>query len=65
MLKRDSYTQAGKLEAIYFYRDVKPVAPGIWFPTRIEVMNADRVLAGTTVYKDIKVNTGLPDSLFE
>ena len=63
--KRDSYRQDGTFQAVYYYRDVKEVAPGIWFPTRIEVQNADRQLAGVTRYENIKVNTGLPDSLFE
>lgn len=63
--KRDSYRQDGSFQAVYFYRDVKQVAPGIWFPTRIEVQNTERKLAGATRYENIKVNTGLPDSLFE
>lgn len=63
--KRDSYRQDGTFQAVYYYRDVQQVAPGIWFPTRIEVQNADRKVAGVTRYDNIKVNTGLPDSLFE
>ena len=63
--KRDAYRQDGTLQAIYYFRDVREVAPGIWFPTKIEVQNTDRKVAGTTVYKDFKVNTGLPDSLFQ
>ncbi|NLH98084.1 MAG: outer membrane lipoprotein-sorting protein [Chthonomonadales bacterium] len=63
--KRDAYRQDGTLQAIYYYRDVKEVSPGIWFPTRIEVQNTDRKLAGSTVYRDFKVNTGLPDNLFQ
>ena len=43
---------------------IQEVRAGIWFPTRIEAVNADRVLAGVTAYHDIKVNTGLPESLF-
>ncbi len=65
ILKRDAYHQDGRYRATYRYLDVKQVAPGIWFPTRIEVYNAERKLAGSTRYEDIKVNTGLPDSLFE
>jgi len=63
--KRDSYRQDGTLQAVYYYRDVEQVAPGIWFPTRIEVQNTDRKIAGTTRYENIKVNTGLSDSIFE
>lgn len=64
ILKRDAYRQDGTLQAIYYFRDVRQVAPGIWFPTRIEVQNTERKVAGTTLYKDFKINTGLPDSLF-
>lgn len=63
--KREAYSQAGKFQATYFYKDVKEVAPGIWFPTVVEAQNVDRVLAGSTAYKDIKVNTGLSDDLFK
>lgn len=37
---------------------------GIWIPTRVEVRNAQGVLAGVTEQTDIEVNTGLGDALF-
>jgi outer membrane lipoprotein-sorting protein len=63
--KRESYSQDGKLQAVYFFKNVQEVKPGIWFPTLIEAQNVDRVIAGSTAYKNIKVNTGLDDSLFK
>src|SRR5262249_40123250 len=63
--KRESYSQAGKLQAIYYFKDVEQVSPGVWFPTRIEAQNVDRVIAGVTAYKNIKINTGIPDSVFQ
>lgn len=63
--KRESYSQDGKLQAVYFFKNVQEVKPGIWFPTLIEAENVDRVIAGATAYKNIKVNTGLDDSLFK
>ena len=63
-LKREEYNQEGKLNAVYYYRDPQEVAPGIWFPTRIEVYNNENQKAGETVYKNIKVNQGLSDSIF-
>ncbi len=62
--RRDSYTQDGKLQAVYTFKNVTLVAPGIWFPTRVEVQTTDRVLAGVSEYTDIKVNTGMSDSIF-
>jgi len=64
VLKRENYTQEGKLQAIYHFKDLREVSPGIWFPTRIEAQNVNGVIAGVTEYRDIKVNTGLPDSIF-
>lgn len=63
--KREAYSQEGKLQAVYYYKGVKEVAPGIWFPTEIEAQNTDRVIAGVTAYKDIKVNIGIADSIFK
>lgn len=37
---------------------------GIWVPTRLEVYASDGRLAAVTRYSSVKVNTGLPDSLF-
>ena len=62
--RRESYSQEGKLQAVYFFKDIKEVAEGIFLPTRIEVMNTDRQIAGVMAYTDLKVNSGLPDSLF-
>ncbi len=62
--KRDAYSQEGKLQAIYHFKEPREVAPGIWFPTRLEAQNLRGVIAGVTAYSDIRVNTGLPDSLF-
>lgn len=62
--KRESYSQDGKLQAIFYFKDIEQVKPGVWVPTRVEVQNTDRVIAGVTAYKNIKVNTDIPDSIF-
>jgi len=64
ILKRENYTQGGKLQAIYHFKELREVKPGVWFPTRIEAQNVNGVIAGVTEYRNIKVNTGLEDSLF-
>jgi outer membrane lipoprotein-sorting protein len=63
--RRESYSQDGKLQAVYFFKDVKEIKPGVWFPTRIEAQNTDRVIAGVTAYKEIKVNVGIADDIFK
>ncbi|MCL5283399.1 MAG: outer membrane lipoprotein-sorting protein [Armatimonadetes bacterium] len=65
ILKHEAYSQEGKLQAIYYFKDIKEVASGIWFPTRIEVRNAEDAVAAITEYKNIKVNIPMPDSLFK
>lgn len=64
-LKREEYSQEGKLNATFFYKDPKEVAPGIWFPSAIEVVNNEGQKAGVTGYKNVKVNQGLEDGLFK
>jgi outer membrane lipoprotein-sorting protein len=64
-LKREEYSQEGKLNATFYYKDPKEVAPGIWFPSAIEVINNEGQKAGVTAYKNVKVNQGLEDSLFK
>lgn len=63
--KREAYSQDGKLQAIYYYKNVIQLKPGVWVPTQIEVQNTDRVVAGIMAYKNIKVNTGISDSAFK
>ena len=63
VVKREWYSRTGALRATFTYSEPVQVS-GFWFPTRMEVRNADNVLAGVTIYKEIKANPGLPDSLF-
>lgn len=63
--KRQWYNQQGKFMATFLYKNPVEVSPGIWVPTRVEVYNADGKLGGVTTYVDLRVNEGLPDSLFQ
>lgn len=63
-LKREEHGQTGKLVATFYYRDPTEVAPGIWFPSRIEALNNEGQKAGETAYQDVKINTGIEDSIF-
>jgi len=64
ILKREEYSQVGKLNATYYYKNPREVAPGIWFPTQIQVFNNEGQEAAVTDYRDIRVNIGLSDDLF-
>ena len=55
-LKREEYSQEGKLNATFYYKDPKEIAKGIWFPSRIEVFNNENEKAGETKYRNVKVN---------
>jgi len=62
--RREWYSQIdNRLMAVFSYEDPLQV-DGIWFPTRAVVRNAENKVAGVTRYTNIKVNTGLADSLF-
>jgi outer membrane lipoprotein-sorting protein len=66
-LKREEYlqeAQGGKLRDIWRFRDPKEVAPGIFFPTRMELDNSEGEKAGETEFVNTRVNVGLPDSVF-
>jgi hypothetical protein len=62
--KREWYNQRGKQLATFLYSAPKEIG-GVWIPTQMTVKNNDNVVAGITRYDSVKVNTGLPDSLFE
>ncbi|HLJ53820.1 MAG TPA: outer membrane lipoprotein-sorting protein, partial [Chthonomonadaceae bacterium] len=64
VVKREEYSQMHKLNGTFWYLDPKEVAPGIWFPTRLEAYNRDNQQAGVTLYRDVRVNQGLDDSVF-
>ena len=66
-LKREEYmqdTRGGKLRDVWFYRDPVEVAPGMFFPSRIELFNNENQKAGETAYSNTCVNIGLNDDLF-
>lgn len=64
LLKRDWYGQDGKLRGSFEYLAALKVG-GLWVPSYMRVSNADGKLAGETKAVNIKVNTGLPDKLFQ
>jgi outer membrane lipoprotein-sorting protein len=65
ILKREWYDAAGKLRATFVYRNIQEVAPGIWVPSRIEILNGTGTVAAITEYRNLRVNQGIADSVFE
>jgi hypothetical protein len=66
-LKREEYlqeAQGGKLRDVWLYREPKEVAPGVFFPSRIELYNDESEKAGETEYTGTRVNIGLADDVF-
>lgn len=61
--KREWYGQRGGQYCTFFYTDPVNV-DGVWMPTHVSVKNVDGVLAGETYYTGLKVNQGIPDSIF-
>lgn len=63
--KREWYSQnGGHLMAIFTYENPKTYG-SITIPTKLTVSNAEKKFAGSLVYKNIKMNTGLSDSIFK
>ncbi len=63
-VKRDEYSQEGKLNATFLYKKPSEIEKGYWFPSRIEAYNYEGKKAGVTSYSGVKVNVGLPESDF-
>lgn len=63
-MKREWYDSEKRLRATFTYADPQEVTPGIWLPGRVEVKNAEGVVAATTTCSNVKLNQGLDDSLF-
>jgi outer membrane lipoprotein-sorting protein len=63
-VKREWYNQQDRLLATFFYEEPQEIA-GVWIPKRLTVRNADDKVAGISEYASVKVNQGLPDSLFQ
>jgi len=64
LLKVEKYEGDGSLKSRYIYSKHSLVDGLIWVPGRIDVYNQHGKLAGTTAYENIRVNTGIPDSVF-
>ena len=66
-LKREEYmqdVQGGKLRDVWWFRDPQEVAPGIFFPTRMELDNSEGEKAGETEFINTRVNLGLQANVF-
>ncbi len=61
--KREWYGQDGNLKATFLYSSPLDTG-GCWVPTRCSVKNNDGKIAGETYYTGLKVNSGIPDSVF-
>jgi outer membrane lipoprotein-sorting protein len=60
--KRDA---ENRLQVRVVYSEPRRFAGVIWLPTKVDICGPDGEKAGTSEVSDVKVNTSLPDSLFE
>lgn len=61
--KREWYGQTGEFRATFYYENPKLIN-GVWAPTTSSVKNADGAMAGSLNYENLKINVGVPDSVF-
>lgn len=64
MSKKEWYSQMGGHLVATFTYDNPTTVSGVRLPTRMVVRNADNKQAGISTYSNIRVNTGLAESLF-
>lgn len=64
LLKLEKHNSDGSLKCRFIYSKHSLVDGIIWVPGRVDVYNRDGKLAGTTVYENIRLNTGIPDAEF-
>lgn len=63
--KREWYSQmGGHLMAIFTYENPKKFG-SVWLPTKVTVRNSSNNVAGVTRYDNIKVNSGISNSVFQ
>ena len=62
--KRVWFNQEGALMATFNYSKPK-LENGVWVPTHCVVKNSDDKVAGQTEYLNMKINSGIPDSVFK
>lgn len=62
--KRIWFNQEGRQLATFVYSKPKQ-ENGVWLPTHCVVRNVDDKVAGVTEYQSMKINSGLPDSIFK
>jgi len=64
-LKREEYSQEGKLLSIWYYHNPEEISSGVYIPSSVEIDDSEGKMAGETAYKNIKVNQGVSDDLFK
>ena len=64
LLKVESFTKEGTLKSRCLYSNHVKL-DGIWVPRRADLYGPSGKIAASTAYENIKVNTGLSDSLFK
>jgi outer membrane lipoprotein-sorting protein len=62
--KREWFGQDGRQHGTFLYEEPMQ-RDGVWFPSRGTVKNMDDKVAGVVEYVKVKVNSGLPESLFK
>jgi outer membrane lipoprotein-sorting protein len=64
LLKREKYLGSGQLRISMNYSEFTRLSGGLPIATRSTMFDSEGKLLGTVTYKNLKVNAGVPDSLF-
>lgn len=64
LLKREKYRNEGDMKVRYVYKDHKMLDGVVWAPMKTELYDRNGKLAAVSVMRNVKVNTGVSDSIF-
>jgi len=61
--RREEHSQDGALHATYTFR-LPVLVSGVWLPSEVDAANAQGEFVGQTFIQNVRLNTGLTDTLF-
>ena len=65
LTKREWRDETGKLKATFLYSEPKEVAPNVWMPQKMEILNPDGAKAGLLEHREMIVNQAVEDASFQ
>jgi outer membrane lipoprotein-sorting protein len=65
LTKREWRDETGKLKATFVYSEPKEIAPNVWMPQKMEILNPEGAKAGLLEHREMIVNQAVEDASFQ